>query len=225
MQLYYFFPLISAMIGWFTNFIAVKMLFYPREERNFVFFKLHGVFPKRKEVLAQRLGKVVAEELLSSERIREQVANEDTQEDLLEAVDKEVDLYLRNRREGFGSRFVQALFHDGRLEQLRMVIVQEIKGSIPNLVHGMGEKIADLDVEALVSEQVQQFDSKKVEDLLKSILQKELHFIELAGAILGFFIGVIQVLIILWQSWVGFLWLFVRPANCSILGVAISCQT
>ena len=200
MQLYYLFPLFSAMIGWFTNFIAVKMLFYPREERDFFFFKLHGVFPKRKDVLAQRLGKVVAEELLSSERIREQVANEETHDDLLEAVDREVDLYLRSRREGFGNRWVNALFHDGRLDQLRGVIVGEIKGSIPNLVHDMGEKIASLDVETMVSEQVQQFDSEKVEGLLKSILQKELHFIELAGAVLGFFIGVLQVLIVLWQS-------------------------
>lgn len=200
MKFLYLIPLISALIGWFTNFIAVKMLFYPREEWNLMLFKLQGIFPKRKEVLARRLGKVVAEELLSSESIRAHVANEETHEDLLVAVDKEVDTYLRDRREKVSSRLFHAIFHDRRLDQLKERIIAEIEGMIPNLVNGMGEKIAQLDVEELVSQQVQAFDSKKIEDLLKSILQKELRFIELAGAVLGFFIGVLQVAIVVWQA-------------------------
>ena len=200
MNLLYLIPLISALIGWFTNFIAVKMLFYPRQEWNLLLFKLQGIFPKRKEVLARRLGKVVAEELLSSESIREHVANEETHDDLRDAVDKEVDSYLRNRRERLGYRIFQTIFHDKLLEQLKVRILVEVEGMIPNLVHGMGEKIAQLDVEDVVSKQVQGFDSRKIEDMLKSILQRELHFIELAGAVLGFFIGVLQVAIVLWQA-------------------------
>ena len=61
----YIIPFISAGIGWFTNFIAIKMLFYPREEKNFLLFRFQGIFPKRQEVLAGRLGKIVAEELFS----------------------------------------------------------------------------------------------------------------------------------------------------------------
>jgi len=53
----YILPFISAAIGWVTNYIAVKMLFHPREERNLILFKLQGIFPKRKAVLADRLGK------------------------------------------------------------------------------------------------------------------------------------------------------------------------
>jgi uncharacterized membrane protein YheB (UPF0754 family) len=30
-------PLISAFIGWFTNWIAIKMLFHPREPKKMVF--------------------------------------------------------------------------------------------------------------------------------------------------------------------------------------------
>lgn len=200
MNFIYFIPVISALIGWFTNYIAVKMLFYPREEKDFIFFKLHGIFPKRKDVLARRLGKVVAEELLSSESIRQHVETEETHKELLHAVSQEVDDYLRERRERSRSKLLRSVFHDGRIDWLRDKIVSEISDSIPRLVSGMGDKMAQMDVEEMVSEQVQQFDSKKIEDLLKSILQKELNFIELAGAILGFFIGCMQVAIVLLQS-------------------------
>jgi len=61
----YTLPFIAAIIGWFTNFLAVKMLFYPREKIKILFFELQGVFPKRQELLAVRIGKLVADDLLS----------------------------------------------------------------------------------------------------------------------------------------------------------------
>lgn len=44
-------PLIAAVIGWFTNFIAVKMLFHPRKPRQFLGLTWHGVLPKDKNNL------------------------------------------------------------------------------------------------------------------------------------------------------------------------------
>ncbi|MFT5861156.1 MAG: uncharacterized membrane protein YheB (UPF0754 family), partial [Flavobacteriaceae bacterium] len=35
----YTLPFIAALVGWFTNYLAVKMLFHPKEPINFYFFK------------------------------------------------------------------------------------------------------------------------------------------------------------------------------------------
>jgi len=48
-------PIISAFIGWFTNWIAIKMLFHPREPKKFLGLTLHGIFPKRQKVIAEKL--------------------------------------------------------------------------------------------------------------------------------------------------------------------------
>ena len=61
----YLLPLVAALIGWFTNYIAVKMLFHPKNPKGFLFVKIQGVFPKRQKALAQKLGDLVAEELFS----------------------------------------------------------------------------------------------------------------------------------------------------------------
>jgi uncharacterized membrane protein YheB (UPF0754 family) len=55
-----------------------------------------------------------------------------------------------------------------------------------------------VNLENMVFEQVISFTSDKLEDMMMSVIQKELRFIEWAGAFLGFTIGVIQVLL-LWQ--------------------------
>lgn len=41
-------PLIGGFIGWLTNWVAIKMLFYPREPKKILFVTFQGIFPKTK---------------------------------------------------------------------------------------------------------------------------------------------------------------------------------
>lgn len=50
-------PIIGFVIGYLTNYIAVKMLFHPRTK----IFGIQGVIPKRKSVLARNIGDVAPE--------------------------------------------------------------------------------------------------------------------------------------------------------------------
>jgi uncharacterized membrane protein YheB (UPF0754 family) len=54
-----------------------------------------------------------------------------------------------------------------------------------------------IDVEALVREKVSTFSSDKVEELLIGFMEQEFRFIEKIGAVLGFFIGCVQVALVL----------------------------
>ena len=78
-------PFIAATIGWFTNFIAVKMLFHPKEPINFLGFKIHGIFPKRQKDIAVSVGKMVANDLLNVEDLQDKLANK---ENVLAIIDK-----------------------------------------------------------------------------------------------------------------------------------------
>ena len=65
-------PVIGAFIGYFTNYIAVKMLFHPYNEIKFLGLKLPftpGVIPKNKPRLARAIGHAVADVLLTKQDI------------------------------------------------------------------------------------------------------------------------------------------------------------
>ncbi|MCQ2500763.1 MAG: DUF445 family protein [Lachnospiraceae bacterium] len=69
-------PLIGSVIGYFTNFIAVKMLFYPRKEIRVFGHRLPftpGAIPKGKARLGRAIGKAVGETLLTKEDIEEKL--------------------------------------------------------------------------------------------------------------------------------------------------------
>ena len=65
--------LISGAIGYFTNFIAVKMMFRPRTEKHIFGHRVPftpGIIPKNRGRLAKALGRTVSEQLLTGEDLR-----------------------------------------------------------------------------------------------------------------------------------------------------------
>ncbi len=55
-MLIYLIPFISAFIGYFTNWIAIKMLFHPKNPVTVLGITFQGIFPKRQKQFAQKLG-------------------------------------------------------------------------------------------------------------------------------------------------------------------------
>ena len=51
--------LIGTLIGWFTNYLAIKLLFRPYKEMNFLFFKIQGLIPKRRAEISLNIADVV----------------------------------------------------------------------------------------------------------------------------------------------------------------------
>ena len=82
-------PLIGAVIGYFTNLIAVKMLFYPRRAVYLFGHQLPftpGAIPKGKERLAKSAGKIVQNELFTREDISGRLLTEEVEKPLVDKV-------------------------------------------------------------------------------------------------------------------------------------------
>ena len=54
-----------------------------------------------------------------------------------------------------------------------------------------------LDLEQIVTEKVKAFSSNKLEDILYQVMAKEFRFVEIIGGVLGFLIGLLQIVITL----------------------------
>jgi len=193
----YTFPFISAAIGWITNYVAIKMLFYPREPLKIGFFTIQGIFPKRKTALAQRMAKLVAAELLSTEQLRQEIDHQATHGDIKEAIEDEVESYLREKVSSLNP-LISSLINEQRIQQLKSGICRELETFIPKITRQFFDKLDTVNIERLVYEKIASFSSDKLESMMMSVIQNELKFIELAGALLGFLIGLIQVLLLLY---------------------------
>jgi len=195
----YLLPLIGALTGWVTNWIAVKMLFHPREPRNIIFFTIQGVFPKRQKVMAEKLGHIVAAELFSIDDVVEKMKSTDNKE-VLAFVETKIDDFINVKLSG--SMPMLAMFlNDDLKNKIKTTLLSEIEEVIPGVIESYANKLKnEVDVKAIVYDKVVNFSSDKLEEILVSIMKKEFKFIELLGGVLGFLIGLIQLLIVFFEN-------------------------
>ena len=72
-------PIVGAIIGYFTNYLAVKMLFHPYEPIKIFGFTLPftpGIIPKRKGRLANAIGKAVGNNLFTEKDIKDVICSD-----------------------------------------------------------------------------------------------------------------------------------------------------
>lgn len=190
-------PVISAFIGWFTNWIAVKMLFHPRLPRKILGITFHGIFPKRQKVFAEKLGRLVSQELLSFQDIEEKITSKENIQKLLPLIEAHIDHFLRTKLAN-EMPIISMFIGENTIQQLKTVFMKELETLFPDIMQRyMGNLQQELDLERIVVDKVSGFSSDKLEQLLQSIMAKEFRFIEIIGGVLGFVIGLIQVLLTL----------------------------
>ena len=83
------YPLVGSVIGYVTNWIAVKMLFYPHHEVRVFGKKLPftpGVIPKGQPRLARAAGDVIEKHLLTEETIRNMLLSDEMHDKCMEGV-------------------------------------------------------------------------------------------------------------------------------------------
>jgi len=188
-------PLISAFIGWFTNWIAIKMLFHPKEPKRILGITFHGIFPKRQKIFAEKLGKMISVEFLSFEDIEGKIANPQNLEKLMPMIEAHVDNFLRNKLSD-EMPFLSLFIGDRTIKSLKKIFMQELETLFPQIMKSYARHLQEeLDLEKIVTEKVSAFSTDKLEDILYQIMSKEFRFVEILGGVIGFIIGIVQVLI------------------------------
>ncbi|MGG4170004.1 DUF445 family protein [Rossellomorea vietnamensis] len=88
-----FMVIVGAIIGGVTNSLAIKMLFRPYRAYYIGKFKVPftpGLIPKRRGELAEQLGKMVVDHLITPESLQKKVMNEDFQKDVTHWLSEEL---------------------------------------------------------------------------------------------------------------------------------------
>jgi uncharacterized membrane protein YheB (UPF0754 family) len=194
----YSLPFVTALIGWFTNKVAVWMLFHPKQSISILGFKWQGLIPRRQPEIAEQVGEIIEKEIL--------------QDHLLSASLREMD--LKPHFDGFVEELVgKALV--GKLRSMPLIggflndrLVQQFtdmaKSEIVNHAPQFIDKVATdvekkIPVKQLVEDRINSLDLDELERLVHRIAANEFKRIELLGGVLGFLIGLIQ-LLLLWAT-------------------------
>jgi len=190
--MFYLQPLIAAFTGWFTTWIAIFMLFHPREPKRFFGITIQGIFPKRQKMFAAKLGAVVANELLHFNDIMQHITDPDQLSGLKPAIETHVENFLQVKLKE-KLPVISMFVGEGTLQKIKEGLMEEIDLLLPEIIGKYANNLSEkIDIERMVTEKVSNFSSDKLEEILAAVMSKEFRFVELIGGVLGFVIGLIQ---------------------------------
>ena len=189
-------PFLSAFIGWFTPWIAIKMLFRPRNAIKMPGVTLQGIFPKRQKEIAKSLAKMVAEQFFSLDAIEQKIADPANLDKLMPMIEEHIDHFLRVKL-AQKMPIVSMFIGDKTIHEMKSVFMAELSELFPvimkNYVSNLKEQV---DLEGMITEKVGNFPPEKLELIVYQGLSKEFRLLGLFGATIGFVIGLIQLLIV-----------------------------
>ena len=189
---YILLPFISAAIGWFTNFLAVKMMFRPYKPLRILGITIQGLIPRRQHEMAISIGKTVENELISHRDIEAILAKKEVHGDIHRVIEEQLDLFLKEK---LSSNPMISLFVQGPMgETIKTTLLDHMEKELPTYIELLVEALErHMDFSTIVAEKIEGFDLSRLEDIIYEISAKELKMIEVLGGVLGFIIGALQV--------------------------------
>ncbi len=185
-------PAIGALIGWSTNWLAVKMIFRPVKPRRILGIRVQGLVGRRQQDLAKAIGRVVGNHLVEHKDVLKSLNKLDFTGILNSVLDRGLGPKIQELR---SLPLIGGFLTEARVGDIRQSIVDGIMKHKETVLDEVERGLAKgLDVPQLVEKKVAAFAVEKLESLILEVASRELRAIEVLGGVLGALIGVLQVL-------------------------------
>jgi uncharacterized membrane protein YheB (UPF0754 family) len=189
-------PVISALVGWFTNVVAIKMMFQPVEFVGIPpYLGWQGVIPANALRLARVSNTLITEKLLSLRQLFDETFSAESFAGKLGAV---IDDVTEQVIDEVANKHAKAMW-DNAGEFMQNKVRQQVRAEVIEVSRAIAMDMADdidkiMDIEQTVLEAMERHKSLMGEMFLE-VGRKEFKFIERSGLYFGFLFGIFQMVI------------------------------
>ena len=195
-------PVIAALIGWSTNWLAIKMTIYPLEfwgKRPI--WGWQGIIPSKARKMADISVDATISKIGTVQEIFEQIDPRVLAAHIIKSVDPRVEEYVDEMmlRE-------YPTFWENLPASARKMVYERVRKSTPQLVDNLVDDISDniedlLDIKGMVIEQLVA-DKRLLNRIFLECGEVEFRFIVNSGLYFGFLFGLIQMTVwYFYQNW------------------------
>lgn len=194
-------PAVGAVIGWSTNWLAVKMIFRPIKPRRLLGLRLQGLIGRRQPELAKAIGRVVGNHLVEHKDVVKSLNKLDFGGILNGVLDRGLAPKIQELR---SLPLIGGFLTEARVAEIRESIVHGIMTHKESVMDEVERGLSKgLDVPALVEKKVAHFAIERLEQLILDVASRELRAIVVLGGVLGALLGLGQVLFLWWRGGAG----------------------
>lgn len=187
-------PLFGLFTGWFTDWLALKMVFNPKyPTKYFGIFEWQGLFLKRRSEVSMEYGRLIAREVVTPSNIIDAILRGPLSDRLFHMVQKQVQRTV-DEQAGLAKPFVVFAVGSTKYQEMKRVVAEEIIKRLPETLKEIEQYAEDaMDLERTLATKMGELSLEEFENLLHPAFQQDEWILIAVGALLGFLVGELQV--------------------------------
>jgi uncharacterized membrane protein YheB (UPF0754 family) len=187
-------PAAGFLVGYVTNWLALNLIFEPKEPKQVGPFRVQGVFIKRQREVASSFADVISDRVLNAENMIRHLTEGPKRERVLALIEDQVE---KSMKEYERDAMVAMLVSQERLADAKTELLERIRNA--NMSDSRQIKTF-ADQSRHIHNQLEQnlvaLDAAEFSGVLRPVFQKDEWKLILAGGVIGAVIGVLQVVVL-----------------------------
>mmetsp|Transcript_24038 Transcript_24038/g.36656 ORF Transcript_24038/g.36656 Transcript_24038/m.36656 type:complete len:414 (-) Transcript_24038:113-1354(-) len=185
-------PVCGFVVGWFTNFFALKVIFRPLKPKKIGPVIVQGLFLKRQKEVSETFARVICVELLDTEKMWEAILSGPRR--------KNFQLLLRAHSIVFTEKLIGGLrplalaaMGSEQFAMMKEDIATKVIEKLPGIIGSSYDYTTEaLDLEATIREEMQALSAERFEGVLHPAFEEDEMTLIMVGGFLGLIVGFIQ---------------------------------
>ncbi|MGI8627245.1 MAG: DUF445 domain-containing protein [Geodermatophilaceae bacterium] len=187
-------PLFGAFTGWFTDWLALKLIFYPKQPRGFGWLRWQGLFLARRERVTERYAALIAQELITPHNLFEALLHGPLADRVFAMVQRHVQRAV-DVQAGVARPLVVLAVGSSHYQDIKRAVAEQVMERLPTTLAYVEDYTAEaLDIKATLVRKMRQLTDEEFEQLIRPAFQADEWILITVGAVLGFSMGELQVL-------------------------------
>ena len=187
-------PAAGFLVGYITNWLALHLIFEPREPKQIGPFRIQGVFIKRQREVATSFADVIAEQVLNADNMMQHLSEGPNRQRMLDILEGQVE---ESMKEYERDAMVAMLVSKDRLEEAKADLLDRVRSA--DMTDSRQIKtFADQShhIRAQLEDNLGALDADEFSGILRPVFQKDEWKLILAGGVIGTGIGALQVVVL-----------------------------
>ncbi len=190
-------PAFGGFVGFFSDWMALQMMFRPLQPKKIMGFTLQGLFIRRQNEVAADYAALISKQLLTSGNMMEELFTGTHSDKVIELVGRHVKQEI-DQQAGIVKPLVVYAMGGQKYQSLKEQVATRIMAQLPQTMKYIESYAEDaMDIRNTLVTRMQQLSPEEFEGMLRPAFKEDEWSLIIVGAVLGFMVGELQIHVML----------------------------
>ena len=189
-------PLFGLLVGYGTNWLALKLIFAPIEAKKFLGMTFQGLFIKRQPEVSVEYARILAHDILTFDRIFAAIINGPTKDKFVALIQKHTHKAIDDSM-GLGKPMISLFGGQENFQHIKEIASRKVIRELPKSVRPAFDYAEEsMDLENVMRTRMLNLNPPEFVGFLRPVFQEDELKLILVGAALGMLAGIGQLVFV-----------------------------